>query len=140
VEVIYHHEHRLPDREVGKQPVQTVEHGEGRTGGPLGSRCELGLVEERPCEGRRTGHEVRAVCTGRAHEERLEQLANDSEGEPLLEFASPRGHHLKAGSFGGGPSLAEEPGLAHPHAALGDEQSTGTAASGAHQFLNRRHL
>ena len=89
---------------------------------------ERGNVGEyRLGEPRRTGQQPGALCGVRPDERGFEQLANDSEAEPTLEFPStcgPHGHPQRAGAFA---KLVEQRSFADPRRPL-DQQDAAHSA------------
>ena len=74
---------------VGREPVEAVQHRERRLAG-RGRLGEPRLAEERRREAGRAGEQLRALLRGRGREQRLEELADDPEGELALELAAAR--------------------------------------------------
>ena len=90
VEIVDRDHRRAAQRDVGREPVEPVEHGERDVGLVLVGACQLHVLEERGRERRCPSEELRALVARRPREHRLEELAHDAVREVLLELAATR--------------------------------------------------
>ena len=83
-------------REVGGEPVEAVEDGEGRV---VGRRLSELAREQRARGGRRSGQELVALAVLRARQPSLEELTHHAEREARLELRAACAQHLTAEAF-----------------------------------------
>ena len=122
VQVVDGEQQRPVLAQVQRQPVETVQGRERRIGRRLAGRQRPAGLEDRARWCRRPGQRRRVAC----RQLRLEELADDTEREVVLELSAPRGQHAEA-PCGRLPSrLGDEPGLADPGRALDDDQTGGS--------------
>jgi hypothetical protein len=124
VQVVDHEQERLLGGDVGRQPVETVQH-------PQGDVCrrlrKVGGLEERDRELRRAGEHLGALLLGELNQVRLEQLPDESKREGPLELGAASAEHLHSGGLCAPSCLRDQRGLADPGRPLERQQTPGTA-------------
>jgi len=129
--VVHGHHHRLQRREVRRQPVQAVQHREGRIRW-LGSR---GRTQQHPRRLRRPRQQQLALLRRCPGQPALEQLPDHPEPEPRLQLGPPCPQHRRAPLPGARAGRIHQRGLPDTRAAL-DEQDPASRQ----QRLHRRQL
>ena len=128
VGVVDREHERAARGEVGAQPVQAVEDGEGGVRAPAApvlGRCRRRAREPEPLRGQAggPGQQVGALVRRGDHQRRLEELAHDAVAELLLELGAAGAQDAHAGALGARPEHVQQRGLAHAGRALDDHQA-----------------
>jgi hypothetical protein len=139
VQVVHGQQHWPTQRQVGGQPVQPVQRRKGGIRRVLAG-SDVRFLEQGQCQLRRATGQLGALLDRSTGQQRLEQLADDAEGELLLQLPRAGGQHLKARRPGGGERHANQAGLAHAGTALDHQQSPGAAARAGQELLDRGDL
>ena len=108
-------------REVGGEPVEAVEDGEGRV---VGRRLSELAREQRTRGRRRSGQELPALSVLRARQPSLEELTYHAEREARLELRPACPQHLTPVAFRPPARGVEQRRLADARPALDDEDAT----------------
>jgi len=133
VGVVDRDQHWAACREVGRQPVQAVQHCKRRV---VRGRVDDRAEEQRPHRGGGSGEQHVALCFAGAREAALEQLAYHAEGEVRLELGPACARDLV-------PELSGPPGRRVDQRRLADTRPTldhEDAAATAKQRLDRGQL
>ncbi len=95
--------------DVGDEPVEPVEHPQGDVRRLAG---QPGRLEERGRQLGRAGERLCSLLFGQLDEVRLEQLADDAEGERALELGAPGAERPHPRRLPAAPRLGEQSRLA----------------------------
>ena len=113
-------------REVGGEPVEAVEDGEGRV---VGRRLPGRAREQCARRRRRSGQELIALVILHARQPALEELAHHPEREARLELRPARAQHLTAQAVRSSARRVEQRRLADPRPALDDEDAASISSA-----------
>ncbi len=119
LQIVDHQQQRLTVREGDRQAVERVQDRERHV---LHARAARGPFED-------LARRRRGAFQQRVGDRRLEQLAHDTERQPLLELAPARAEHPHVRVDGLAASLPQQPGLADPRRPF-DDQEPGAAVRG----------
>ncbi len=131
VRIVHGHHHRLQRGEVRHQPVQAVQHREGRIR-RFGGR---GRTQQGPRRLGRPRQQQLTFLRRCAGQPTLEQLPDHPEPEPRLQLGPPRPQHRQAPLPSARAGHIHQRGLPDPRAALDDQNP-----AGRQQLLHRRQL
>ncbi len=120
VQVVDRQQQRRPVRDVGRHPVQTVQHREG-----------VLIARPHGMDQRLRGQRDRVVPWAGGPQLRLEQLPDDAPGVAVLVFGGPRGQDGHPGVGRVLAGVCEQPGLADPGGALHQQHRTGPSTRSA---------
>ena len=128
--------------QVRGQPVQAVQHGEGRVdrGRDVGCVGRRKLADGRLGQVRRAREQGVALGALARRKRRLEQLPDDAEGELALELGPARGKHGEALALGFAPDRTDQRRLADPRRPRDEQAAAGTASGRAEHLCGLPEL